>query len=129
MPGNRKGGLQTVITIKEKYGSDYYSRIGKIGGSKSGTGGFYWMKQNGMEDKLKLAGSLGGAVSRRGEDKLDHYERIAVKKTVLTNQYNALKAEPSKAELRKQILKQKRELSQLAVSRLSAKYGVKKGWQ
>lgn len=50
-------------------GKDYYRTIGAKGGSKSGTGGFAWMKANGQLEKLSASGRLGGSLSRRGKAK------------------------------------------------------------
>ena len=33
MAGNKKGGLKTKKTILQRYGKDYYHRIGKKGGN------------------------------------------------------------------------------------------------
>lgn len=39
------------------------------GGKLGKTGGFYHMKQNGQEEKIKKAGAKGGRISRRGPSK------------------------------------------------------------
>lgn len=66
MSGTTKGGYLTAERNKELYGQDYYRRIGSLGGQRSRTGGFYWMKQNGQVDKIKAAGRKGGSKSKRG---------------------------------------------------------------
>ena len=53
--GNREGGLKAVATIKAKHGEDFYSRIGKKGGSISRGGGF-----TGDPERARAAGRKGG---------------------------------------------------------------------
>ena len=55
MAGTTHGGKKTSETNKEKYGADYYKRIGAIGGRNGTTGGFY-----GDPERAKLAGLKGG---------------------------------------------------------------------
>jgi len=33
MPGNKKGGLKAKRTMLERYGKDYYQKIGSMGGN------------------------------------------------------------------------------------------------
>lgn len=40
MAGTKAGGKAAAATNKQKYGEDFYGRIGAIGGTKSGSGGF-----------------------------------------------------------------------------------------
>ena len=40
MAGTKSGGQSAAETNIKRYGEDFYRRIGKIGGSKSKTGGF-----------------------------------------------------------------------------------------
>ncbi len=61
MAGTRTGGLKCAAKNKELYGSDYYKRIGKIGGAKGHTGGF-WADR----ELARTAGAKGGRKSRRG---------------------------------------------------------------
>lgn len=62
MGGNRKGGLKAAKTNQDKYGVDFYSKIGSLGGKSSNTGGF----QKGSE-AAREAGRLGGSRgSRKG---------------------------------------------------------------
>jgi len=67
MSGTLKGGQAAAKTNKERYGKDYYARIGSIGGksSKGGLKGFAAMP----EWKRRAAGAKGGSVSRRGKSK------------------------------------------------------------
>lgn len=60
MAGTRAGGRLAAATNKEKYGENFYRKIGAIGGMASTTGGFF-----GNPDLARRAGSLGGKVSRR----------------------------------------------------------------
>lgn len=75
MSGTRAGGLQARDTNKQKYGKDFYSRIGAIGGSVTDI-----PKGFGKEDRTLLerilkkprhhaqsAGRKGGYTSRRGK--------------------------------------------------------------
>lgn len=60
MAGTIQGGLATAKTNKEKYGEDFYVRIGAIGGRKGTTGGFAANRELARE-----AGRKGGKISRR----------------------------------------------------------------
>jgi general stress protein YciG len=64
MGGTHSGGIKARDTNKAKYGKSFYARIGAIGGSKSGTGGFYADRE-----LARRAGKLGGTISRRGKAK------------------------------------------------------------
>ncbi len=60
MPGTRVGGLKTVQTNKERYGEDFYKKIGTLGGAKSRGGGFAYNRELARE-----AGRKGGKASKR----------------------------------------------------------------
>lgn len=60
MAGTKEGGKAAAITNKEKYGNDFYSRIGALGGKKGKTGGFYANRE-----LARIAGKKGGQISRR----------------------------------------------------------------
>ena len=63
MAGTIPGGIAAANTNKTKYGSDYYQKIGKMGGSvKSPTKGFGSMSK----EKIREAGAKGGRNSRKG---------------------------------------------------------------
>lgn len=62
MSGTRAGGKAAAITNMFKYGEDFYSKIGAIGGKKGTTGGF-WANR----ELARIAGKKGGLVSRRGK--------------------------------------------------------------
>jgi hypothetical protein len=69
MAGTITGGTKTAETNKKKYGSDYYQRIGALGGIKSRGGGFASHKvgEDGLTgiERAKIAGSKGGKISKR----------------------------------------------------------------
>lgn len=60
MGGTIAGGKAAAETNKERHGQDYYSRIGKVGGAKGTTGGFYANRE-----LARIAGSKGGRISKR----------------------------------------------------------------
>lgn len=60
MAGTKTGGKAAANTNKSKYGSDFYARIGAIGGKKGHTGGFAANRE-----LARIAGAKGGRVSRR----------------------------------------------------------------
>lgn len=64
MAGTKAGGLKTAATNKLKYGEDFYSKIGRIGGSNGTTGGFAANRE-----LARIAGQKGGRKSRRGPSK------------------------------------------------------------
>ena len=63
MAGTARGGRLAAEKNKKKYGSDFYSRIGRKGGTKGHTGGF----AAGEEGRKRASywGSIGGSISRR----------------------------------------------------------------
>ena len=66
MPGTLAGGKAAAATNKAKYGEDFYQKIGKIGGKKGRTGGFFANRELARE-----AGRKGGQISRRGKKVTD----------------------------------------------------------
>jgi general stress protein YciG len=62
MAGTTKGGLKAAAKNKELYGSEFYARIGAIGGKKTGMKGFALNRE-----RARLAGQKGGRISRRGK--------------------------------------------------------------
>lgn len=60
MAGTRRGGKAAAATNKQKYGDDFYGRIGAMGGKKGRTGGFFANRE-----LARRAGTIGGRISRR----------------------------------------------------------------
>ncbi|MDB5185808.1 MAG: hypothetical protein JWL85_331 [Candidatus Saccharibacteria bacterium] len=60
MAGTQAGGKAAASTDKNKYGPDFYAKIGAMGGRKGRTGGFYANRE-----LARVAGARGGRVSRR----------------------------------------------------------------
>lgn len=63
MAGTALGGKLAAKTNMQKYGKDYYARIGRMGGKKGTTGGFYANRE-----LARIAGAEGGKISRRKQD-------------------------------------------------------------
>ena len=61
MAGTKAGAIKAQNTIKKKYGDNFYSTIGSLGGKASNTGGFAANRELARE-----AGRKGGLVSKRG---------------------------------------------------------------
>ena len=64
MPGTKAGGAKAAKTNKERWGNDFYSRIGQKGGRNGHTGGFA-----SNPELARVAGAKGGRKSRRGPAK------------------------------------------------------------
>ena len=60
MAGTKTGGRAAASTNKKRYGKDFYSKIGAMGGKKSRTGGFAANRE-----LARQAGAKGGRISRR----------------------------------------------------------------
>lgn len=60
MAGTKAGGKAAAATNKAKYGDDFYARIGKEGGQRGRTGGFFADRE-----LARKAGAKGGRISRR----------------------------------------------------------------
>ena len=60
MSGTKAGGKVAATTNKNRYGSDFYARIGAKGGKNGTTGGFFANR-----DLARVAGAKGGKISRR----------------------------------------------------------------
>lgn len=58
-----EGTKKQVKTIKEKYGEDFFSKIGAIGGKKGKTGGF-GAGEAGRE-RARIAGQRGGRATKK----------------------------------------------------------------
>lgn len=62
MAGTKSGGQKAAATNKALHGSDFYAKIGAIGGKKGRTGGFA-----ANPALARIAGAKGGRISRRGK--------------------------------------------------------------
>lgn len=62
MAGTKAGGRAAANTNRNKYGGDFYARIGAMGGKKGHTGGFYANRE-----LARIAGAKGGRISRRSK--------------------------------------------------------------
>lgn len=60
MAGTKAGGKAAAATNKQKYGADFYSKIGAKGGKLGHTGGFFANRE-----LARVAGAKGGRISRR----------------------------------------------------------------
>lgn len=69
MAGNRLGGLKAAETNRERYGEDFYSNMGRKGGSISRGGGFAseLVGPDGLtgRQRARIAGKKGGHISKR----------------------------------------------------------------
>ena len=69
MAGTQRGGKAAAKKNIEKYGPDFYAKIGAQGGKKGRTGGFASNKvgEDGLTGRQRaaLAGAAGGRISRR----------------------------------------------------------------
>ncbi len=61
MSGTKYGGKLAAKTNKARHGTDFYARIGRLGGMKSRGGGFAANRE-----LASKAGRKGGKISRRG---------------------------------------------------------------
>lgn len=55
MPGTKAGALKAAQSNKERYGEDFYARIGAVGGRNGHTGGFAANRE-----LARTAGAKGG---------------------------------------------------------------------
>lgn len=62
MSGNNLGGVKAAQTNKERHGSDFYKKIGAIGGRAQVPKGFALNRERASE-----AGRKGGLISKRGK--------------------------------------------------------------
>ena len=73
MAGTKMGGAKAASTNRTKYGSDFYARIGAMGGKLGKTGGFAsaTLGKDGLTGRQRaaVAGASGGRISRRGKAK------------------------------------------------------------
>lgn len=64
MSGSIRGGKKAAATNKERYGADFYAKIGAKGGKNGHDGGFAANRE-----LAKIAGAKGGKKSKRGPAK------------------------------------------------------------
>lgn len=64
MSGNREGGLKAAKTNIEKYGKDFYSEMGRKGGSGHRPETRYFHMH---PEVARVAGVKGGRISKRGK--------------------------------------------------------------
>lgn len=73
MAGSVAGGKRAAEVNKRNHGDDFYSRIGRLGGKASRTGGFASevVGPDGLtgRERASKAGIIGGLKSRRGPGK------------------------------------------------------------
>jgi hypothetical protein len=62
MAGTKAGAIKARNTNYEKHGKDFYKRIGRKGGKKGHTGGFFANRE-----LARKAGQKGGKISKRGK--------------------------------------------------------------
>ena len=68
MSGTKEGGAAAAATNKEKYGEDFYAKIGSKGGTKTHESGkLYQIGFGGDRQRAREAGRKGGTISRRGK--------------------------------------------------------------
>lgn len=76
MTGSKLGGAKAAARLREKYGKDYFARIGKKGGKASRTGGFASEEvgEDGLtgRERAVLVGAIGGSISSRTGVKNGH---------------------------------------------------------
>ena len=63
MAGTAAGGRLAAEKNKKKYGSDFYSKIGRKGGQRGHTGGFAAGEAG--RKRASYYGAIGGSISRR----------------------------------------------------------------
>lgn len=73
MAGTKAGGRAAAATNKEKFGSDFYKKIGRLGGQLGHTGGFAsdLVGEDGLtgRERASSAGRVGGQISKRTSKK------------------------------------------------------------
>lgn len=64
MAGTKAGGQEAAKTNKERYGADFYRKIGSKGGKLGRDGGFAAGEEG--RERARKWGAIGGQLSRRG---------------------------------------------------------------
>ena len=65
MAGTANGGRLAAQKNKKRYGSDFYARIGRMGGQRGNNGGFAAGKAG--RERARYWGAIGGSKSRRNQ--------------------------------------------------------------
>lgn len=80
MPGTSKGGKKAAESNTNRYGKDFYAKIGALGGRRGSTGGFYVNRE-----LASIAGRLGGQTSRKGLGEINPELRLKLRKQFQKN--------------------------------------------
>lgn len=72
MAGTKAGGQKCKQRLLERYGEDYFSKLGKIGGSRTGSAKGFAANP----ELASRAGKLGGSISRRGPAKKSMVRKV-----------------------------------------------------
>nr|DAX72327.1 MAG TPA: hypothetical protein [Caudoviricetes sp.] len=80
----KAGDLKRRETIKERYGSDFFKRIGRMGGRRRGRGYFGYLKDTNPE-LLKKISKRGSEKGHRVQGELREFKR-AIAKSLAENQ-------------------------------------------
>lgn len=87
MSGTKAGGIKAAKTNLEKYGADFYKRIGHKGGKNGHTGGFAANRE-----LARTAGAKGGKISKRGPAKKDGKNKAEKTETIVTPEHGTEKS-------------------------------------
>lgn len=72
--------MKAKQTIQDRYGHDYYAKIGARGGANGTTGGFAseLVGKDGLtgRERARKVGILGGSISRRGPAKKSMVRKV-----------------------------------------------------
>lgn len=99
MSGTKQGALQASTTNKQKYGADYYAKIGAMGGKKGRTGGFYANKE-----LAKEAGRKGAQKRWANYKKTIKIKDVQETPDLLGFNYEVLPSEPKERSLKSKLL-------------------------
>jgi uncharacterized protein len=105
MSGTHTGGIATRDTNYRKFGRDYYHKLCALGGKVGHTGGFY-----GNRRLASICGTIGGRMSRRGDNKLTERDRLEIRKAYGELLAIHMKAKRNRAQERVTVFDRKRGL-------------------